>query len=435
MRRALLIVVPGGIIVVLAAGVFLLLREAPSRVLTLPDGIQVQILGAAVGSTSFTTEKPWHKQARKLLPTRLQRWIPSPTSGACSSGTNSVTVYVRLHDPTGAAISGQPWDNYTTVDDVGFVYQREGGSCTMGGGTAIQMHGLILRSYPRRQSRFKLQLLDAKGAVIGNLDVANPVRGPFPEWQPGALPQTQSNGPVTLTLEGLHEGGRPEYRYIRPKWQLASSDPAWSKARVRSATFLDPTGNEGQWLSPREKAWKMFALVCRERLQDFAPTEFLALTNVTVPETGQCIQFEQPEDRNGVSLTVHAIAGAGTIANTNGAGWRMLTNAPGPVGQSTSSDGKLTIEKWSSRTPFILLEARNVQDHDDIEFKLRDDRGREIKMEGSQGYNGSANGRRMYLRGFTPLVDARWLNLEVIVNRPLQFEYMVNPADVQAAKK
>jgi hypothetical protein len=193
-------------------------------------------------------------------------------------------------------------------------------------------------------------------------------------------------------------------------------------------------GNEGQWLSPREKAWKVRALVFREQLQDFAPEEYVVLTNVAIPEAGKCIPFGQPEKRAGVSLTIHAIAGAGTIANTNGAGWQMLTNAPGSVGHSTSSDGKTTIETWGSRAPFVLLEVKNVQSKDEIEFKLHDDLGREIELDASRGYNGTSNGR-LYLRAFTPPAAAKSLNLEVIVNRPLQFDFMVNPADVTTAKK
>ena len=305
----------------------------------------------------------------------------------------------------------------------------------MGGGSATEVHGLILRNYPRRQSRFKVHLLDAKGAVLANLDVENPVRGPFPEWRPLPLPQTQSNGPVTLTLEGLQESGSAPYRYISPKWNMASTDARWSKARVRYATLIDPTGNEGQWLWHREKAWKLRAQLFRDSLQDFAPGEYVAFTNLAIPEAGKCIQPGPAVDRNGVSLTIHAIAGAGGIANTNGTGWQMMTNASGYVGHSTSAHGKITIEKWGSRTPFVLLEAKNAQDNDEIRFELHDDLGRRVNVDDSHGYAGLSNGGRLYLRGFIPPEGARSLSLEVIVNRPLQFEFVVSPVDVNTAKQ
>jgi hypothetical protein len=435
MRRTLLILVSMGIIAVLAVVAISNLRDASPRVVQLPNGMQVQVLGTAIGMATFTTEKSWHRQARKILPARLQNWIPSPTSGSCSGGTNSLTVYVRVIDPTGAAITGQPWEQYGAQGDDGSAYQREGGGCSMGGGSApMEVHGLILRSYPRRQSRFKLHLFDAKGAVLAKLDVENPVRGPFPEWRPSPLPQTQSNGPVTLTLEGLQEAGSAPYRYISPKWSMTSTDAGWSKARVRYLNLIDSTGNEGQWLSRREKVWMLRAQMYRESLQDFAPAEYVAFTNVAIPEAGKCIQPGQAVERNGVRLLVHAIAGAGAIANTNGTGWQMLTNASGFVGHSTSAHGRITIEKWGSRTPFILLEARNVQDNDDIRFELHDDLGRSVNLDDSHGY-GLSNGGRLYLRGFTPPEGASSLTLEIVVNRPLQFEFLVNPAAVNTPKE
>lgn len=434
MRRTILILVLIGILALLAVVAISIVRTASSRVVTLPNGMKLQVFGTTIGTATFTTEKPWQGRARKILPARWQNWIPSAISASCSGSTNSVTVYVRLVNPTGAAISGQPWDNYEAQGDDGFAYQREGGGCSMGGGASTEVHGLILRSYPRRQSRFKVHLLDAKGAVLAKLDVENPVRGPFPEWQPMPLPQTQSNGPVTLTLEGLQESGSAPYRYNSPKWNLTSTDARWSKARVRYATLFDPTGNEGQWLSRREKAWKLRVQLFRENLQDFAPGEYAAFTNVAIPEAGKSIQLGQAVERNGVTLLVHAIAGEGAIANTNGTGWQMMTNGSGYVGHSTSSNGRITIEKWGSRTPFILLEARNVQSNDEIRFELYDDIGRRIKVDDSHGY-GLSNGGRLYLRGFTPPEDARSLNLELIVNRPLQFEFLVNPADVNSPKE
>jgi hypothetical protein len=79
------------------------------------------------------------------------------------------------------------------------------------------------------------------------------------------------------------------------------------------------------------------------------------------------------------------------------------------------------------------VEAHNVQQDDEILVRLLGEDGREIKLDDRQGYNGLNNGGRMYKRSFTPPEGARSLTLEVIVNRPLIFEFMVNPADVQPA--
>jgi hypothetical protein len=247
------------------------------------------------------------------------------------------------------------------------------------------------------------------------------------------LPQTKSNAPVVLSLEGLTEGGRDSWRFIQPKWHVASSDPQWSKARVRSTTFMDASGNEGQWLSPREKAWKVLAAVARKQLGDFSPDEFLLVTNVAIPALGENTYSGPAVDRNGVSITIHAIAGAGEIVSTNGGSWQTATN--GFVGHSTSTYSNFRTEKWGSRSSFVLVELKNVQENDDIDFEMRDDAGNEIKLNDSRGYNGKSGGGRVYLVEFTPATEAKALNLAVIVNRPLEFEFMVNPADLKPAPK
>src|SRR6185436_5459726 len=154
-RRTFLIVGALCVIGVMAIIIGISLSSAPTETYKLTNGIQVGLLGTAIGSAPFTSEKPWHKRARKILPAAWQKWIPAATSGSCSSGTNSITVYLRVTNTNGAPRTSQAWDSYSTVDDAGFVYQREGGSCSIGGG-AFQMHGVILRTYPRRQPRFKL---------------------------------------------------------------------------------------------------------------------------------------------------------------------------------------------------------------------------------------------------------------------------------------
>ena len=80
------------------------------------------MLDAKVGGAQFTTEKPWHRLARRLLPWQWQSWVPMPSSGSCSSGSNSITVYLEVLDPSGLnlATSPQPWSATEALDDTGF---------------------------------------------------------------------------------------------------------------------------------------------------------------------------------------------------------------------------------------------------------------------------------------------------------------------------
>jgi len=434
MRRVLLIVLMLAIAGIVAVAIFLVQRDDDFHA-TLPDGKQIEFLGTAVGSATFTTEKRWHQLAKNWLPARFQSWIPSAAGGSCSSGTNSVTVYVRVTDPTGAPILNTPWASYMTQDDTGFRNQRDGGYCKSGDARTGQIYGLILRAFARRQSSFQFQFLDGHGAVIAGLRVPNPVRGPFPQWRPSGLPQTQTNGPVTLTLEAVQGVGKEPWRSVSPKWRLVCTDPAWTRARARHITLKDATGNEGQMLSRREPAWKVCAVVHREQADDFEPTERLSLTNLPVPKSGTFEAIDQQAERLGVKLTVHVLAGAGRLFVTNGTLRAMLSPNPPQSGHWTSWDGKNRVESWGNQTAFFLVEAQRVQLEDEIRLRLFDDSGREIELGDSSGYDGLSGGGRMYKRGFTPPADAEFLSLEIIVSRPLAFEFTIHPADVRPASQ
>src|SRR5262245_21733947 len=252
-RRLLLILLLAGV----AAGlvmVALLSPRGPGRV-AFANGSRVEFLGTTVGNQTFSTEKRGYKLARRWLPSRWSGWLPPVVSGTCGSGTNSITVFIRLIDPSSGLPRGQlPWSGYTTEDDSGFRYARVGGHCSFGGSATAQVMGLILTTYPRRQPEFAFHFLDAKQTVLGSLRVPNPLRGSFAEWEPRALPQTKTNGPVVFTLESLQEAGSEPWRSVSPTWKMVSTNPAWANAKPRSLVLYDATGNEGLWLSPREPA-------------------------------------------------------------------------------------------------------------------------------------------------------------------------------------
>ncbi|HMJ91205.1 MAG TPA: hypothetical protein VK530_15390, partial [Candidatus Acidoferrum sp.] len=200
MRTALTIFVCSIIAIVVAVVV---LNSRDSNVVVLPNGLQVEFLDTRVGGATFSTERRWHKLARRFLPFRWQRWIPAKNSGSCSGGTNGITVYLRITDPSGARINQTPWQRYSAQSDDGYAHESEGGYCSFGGNSNSVLYGLSLRSHPRRQETFKFNFLGQSNSILASIRIPNPVKGPFPEWIPLPLPQSHSNGSMKLTLESL----------------------------------------------------------------------------------------------------------------------------------------------------------------------------------------------------------------------------------------
>ncbi len=398
-----------------------------------PNGVAVRFLGTAVGNTVFTTEKWWETALRRVLPASLTRWVPYANRGVCSSGTNSTTVYVRLTSPTGTTGRPEPWARYVAEDDTGFRYPMEAGGCSFSSGGASQVNGLILRAHPRRQRKFWVRFLDVEDRVLASLRVPNPVQGPFAEWEPVGLPQTVSNGPVTLTLRSLGRGDKPWER-VRPEWKLISTDAAWEKAGVTSSTLMDPTGNEGPWLSEAEKAWKIRACVARQKMEQFSNIERLTVTDLPLPAPGEFQSIDASRNLDDVQVNAQLIAGPGRLTVSNGV-YRSMEEPTGnvPRGHSSSSGSFGTVETWGPiLKPFLMLTVSGMRDGDELRFRLSDSDGRHEDLETSNYSRGPGNSRV-----YTPQFDADRLSaplrLEVALSRPLVFEFLVSPAQMNPA--
>lgn len=429
-RRLFLILFAAGAAAGLVALVLLSPRQ-PARV-DFPNGSRVEFLGATVGNQIFSTEKRWYKFAARLLP-RSSKWFAPVVSGSCGNTTNSITVFIRVADPSGGLAVGRiPWSAYTAEDDDGFRYARAGGYCSFSGSATDRVMGLPLTAYPRRQPDFTFHFLDANQAVLGTLRVANPVRGPFPKWEPRGLPQSQTNGPVVLTLERIQEAGREPWRSVSPTWKIISTNPAWANAKPKPLTLYDATGNEGQWLSPREPAWKARTVVHRNDATNFEAGERLWIPGLVVPTNGAFVAIDKVAELAGVNIKVHLLAGAGRLFRTNGTSFGMIPPAPGEGGDGFFSYGNgQLVEYWGSERPFVFVEALNIQPDDEVRFRLFDDRGRsEIDRSEWLPWNQG----RLYKREFTPPDGGGSISLEIIVSRPLSFEFMVSPKDLQPRK-
>jgi hypothetical protein len=398
---------------------------------TLPDGSTVELLGTTVGLAEFKSESKLQRVAR-FLPAVMQKQIPRSIAGMRCGTSNSVTVYLRVK--SNSAVGGSaPWGSLATEDEDGFRFSPNGGVCSSSDGAGNIIYGVSLNAFPRRQPKFLFRMLDQNGAGLGTLQVQNPILGPFPEWRPDSLPQTKSNGPVVLTLKGFEEHAQGRWTNFDAKWELRSSDATWASAKTRRQSFLDATGNDGFKLSPRETAWKARTLVYREGVENFATNEQLVLPHLALPAAGAFTAIDQSSKCSGVELSVLVIASAGRFGVSNGVTRFMLPTFQGTSGHSISSDGRNQVETWGGSTPFLLVEAKDVQPDDEIQFRVIDDHGREVKVE-MNGYESVAGAIRTYRPAFNPSAGTKWVTVQALVNRPLRFEFIVKPEDVVSKK-
>lgn len=396
-----------------------------SRTVVFPDGSEVKVLGAVRSGTSFSSDSPWQGALRRILPPGWRRVLPPVTTIICGSGnTNHLVVFFGVASP-------MPWSWLVAVDDEGFRYPMSGGSCSTGMG-AQAMHGVTFNAFPRRQNSFRLDFLDSSYKVIAQARIENPLPLPPPEfsWRSQPMPVTQTNGELALTLVSAKEQTNAWGSYLNPKWQTQASDPRWKNTQVGYVRTMDPTGNEGGFLSRKEKVWQLKATYHRARWESFDAAERMSVTNLAVPAPGEIIPIDLAQECAGVRVTVEGLYGAGTLYITNGIQRAMTTDYQG--GWGTTSSGNITVESFGGKQPFLLMEVAGLGDHDELRLRLTDDQGRPVKHEDQGSYHyRSGSKARIYKPSIEVTNEVQSLSLEIVVSRAKEFVFYINPADIQ----
>lgn len=404
-------------------------REQSSTLL--PGGTQLELLACLPGGKEFTTDPPWTRIARRLLPNRFTGWLPQSVAGYCGGDTNTAVVYVRTTATTGALANEQPWSRYRAADDNGHNYAEESSYCTMGSTTNSRIYGLCLRSFPKRQKEFSFALLDPQGKVLASLRVPNPVSGPFPSWQGEPMPQARTNGPVTLTLQKIGRINTSEGIRYQPDWRVESSDPKWFQGRPYFWEYLDATGNSGPSLSETEPAWKLRPRLYRERFEDFGPEERLWLTNITVPAPGTFVQIDRSAMCRDVLVRVRGFAGPSKLYLTNNVHWHVEPTVGNVMSRSSSSSSGTSLDCWQYSEPFLIVEVNGASPHDRLKTRIVDQDGKEQPVR-DLGWHGRGGGN-IQVASFSIPANPALTNVSIAIHlsRPLEFEFTIDPRHIQ----
>ncbi len=437
MKRAFILLCGAFVIAVVA--VLLVAGRKQARNVIVVGGMQVEFLDVLPAGKQFTTEKPWHALAKKILPSRFQNWIPSSTSGTCSSGSNSITIYVQVTAPNGRTVAQLPWQNYRAESLDGEPFPEQGGYCSFGGGMvgSPTIYGLTLRAFPRRDSKFVLRFGKDDGTALGSITVPNPLRPPFPEWKPLPVPQTVTNGDVAVTLKSLSQHGQPGRTYCRADYAVVSTNPLWSGASVTYTSFSDATGNEGSILSRKEPAWRVTATVHRKEAARMLDSEKLILTDIVPTAPGTVILADANAVLAGVGFRLLAMAGPGMVYRTNSGDWAafpLSATENYPNGTSGSSSYNNTqVRHWGFSKPFFLVEtdSRAMTNGAQLFCRAFGSDGRELGAEHANGYETDSNGWQTRAISFENWTNGTISRLEILISRPRVFEFTISPSVVK----
>jgi len=296
--------------------------------------------------------------------------------------------------------------------------------------------------FPRRDPEFVLKIYhhDLVGRVkeCGQMRIANPLYGHYPQWKPGALPMVKRDGELEATLHRVlvsvdkdasarrqRDGSwqltiapaRPDTTPINlGQLELRSTTDSNIHWQVASVGVQDATGNHCEcgnlalgglgkdWFSfspglwTNESAWKLLLGV--KRTTGFKPDELLKFENVPLGELNQSNRLAWTTNAQGVTITLTS----------------LVRRAPALE--------NLLVRSNLSVVEFEIAGLRNGQPVDLIEAVTDD--GTKLKAARQDLWQKGPDSGRRYQFGTIPR-EAHTVNFTFAVQTNRTLEFLVKP--------
>ena len=166
------------------------------QVITLKDGSKMTLVGVTYGKHHVAPKIKVASRARNgggwidSTNDTIVVWFLSQQKGVRSGPNNQLIVY----DPANTGCVSSWARDLTQIRN----------------GTTLE--GFLLDAFPKRDRKIVLRVASWNNSgggmqvAKGQFVISNPARGPFPQWAPGPLPSTQSDGDLNVTLTRLIYG-------------------------------------------------------------------------------------------------------------------------------------------------------------------------------------------------------------------------------------
>jgi hypothetical protein len=420
--RSRVLLPTGVMLVVVAAGGCTRKRPPPPQIARLSDGTLLRLETATYGKRhQFELRAPGlkgllgaHYVAIDTEPRdSLVVWFSQP-------GSEFATGWRSVSDAAAA------------VDEHGCRYDilqagagQSSGSGMIGQWQSPQIHRWTLETFPRRRRIVALRFYDRnRDKPVAEFTVPNPTPGPHPTWTAEPYPITKRDGDLAFTLVRLHPDPRPDVRLrlgARASFSITQNGRPTTEWEPVEMTVSDATGNvvtdrigrSSQpnplqrtddlgflGLCPYEPAWRLHVEFSRTAHSRVAPAQCWTVHGVPVPKPNTITRTTATATRDGATLQLLGIAGAGTVS------W------------SKDSSG-------SAQQPYVRLRVSS-RDARRPTLRAADEKGRQI-IVAQTSYAGSPNEQvcQYYLQ-IPP--GAKNLDLTFAVHKSRFAEFVARPS-------
>ena len=314
----------------------------------------------------------------------------------------------------------------------------------------VEIQGFMFDAYPRRDRNMILRVMNygQHGQQVSKEQfvVSNPARGSFAKWTPDPIPDTQSDGDLSVTLTKLVAGAQSPYnrgngvakndplnKCVQLNFDFQQKGQSVTNWRPIKVVTSDATGNslqgwineyyqngqtagyqqyqEGLW--PDEPAWKL--RVEFSRTSGFSDDEVWAVTNVPVNAgTQQDMQNAWNSNWNTTDKPKPAFA----EATVNGIHLKLF---PAIQYQDQNNGGGQSVSYSLKADPDPEAQGMRL-----TVLKIADDQGRELQSRGSSWGGGN------YQYQYSGVRNLKTLNLTIALHKSRFVEFTVKPVTATA---
>ena len=291
-------------------------------------------------------------------PLNLGGWWTTGNSSAIHTNMDALQLWFTRRDATNG-LTNVGLFRGVIIDEAGceFPSTQSGGNFSSSpilrtltrsynGPDASTCNWLTFEAFPRREKRFRLQLLTQSGVQLADFIIENPAPRPAPtNWPTRSLPMTNIHGDTTFALASVHSqpttslaetvakivlpAANHNYRppqMIIPRFEVRESGNLSPEWQADSIELWDSTGNcvtqapgnqDLLFLSPREPAWKLVVNFFGSEHAASASNAVTKMAAVPVPGPGEFMMLDRDLDVGGSIVHPISVGGPGQITYSN----------------------------------------------------------------------------------------------------------------------
>ncbi len=403
----------------------------------LHNGWRFQILAIDVGQVKYSQEMPLKELLRDEGPDWMASILGDPVDIDQKGDPDDLMVAFRIWAPGQREFDGDKPLNvlFELIGSDGVQFQNH--DCFWGhDGERLDFYeSHKWENYPRRDPQLRLNVRDPKSEkLLTEMTIPNPgYRPAWAEWKAQSLPAKEDAGPLSLTLTGVSID-KARHR-LEPHFKVDTTDPQWMSPRL-SSVFSDVTGNHGDWLSPTEPAWKVKVTAFRRLDVVFLPKQTWKFPVNAIPAGQVFVPFDEVQSVGGIQIKPLWVFGSGDYRIQS----EKVVSALAPKVRQELQSSILSINVDSNifpiryeiftEVPGVLIQHSWLDPQTRLEVRVRDQRWRNLRSDSLPDHHLTTLGEHSSFWQwipFRPLADSKSCDIEIVVHKCLEFEFIIKP--------